>query len=101
MLADFVTRHSEINEVSGLDPSPVRGRHPEDRRWIAPDGPSLGLHQGQLLEPCIIVPAVTEVCLPHAAHSKVKALAPPREHRVSIGQLRRQSTSPVSATAAR
>src|SRR5208283_2942032 len=27
-------------------------------------------------EPCIIVPAVTEVCLPQAAHSKVKGFPP-------------------------
>src|SRR5271166_3624509 len=27
-------------------------------------------------EPCMIVPAVTEVCLPQAAHSKVKGFPP-------------------------
>ena len=74
-LVDFVTRHSEINEVSGLDPSPDA----DDILKIADRSRQTGRPWGYIrgnFEPCIIVPAVTEVCLPHAAHSKVKALPP-------------------------
>ena len=36
-------------------------------------------------DPCIMVPAVTEVCLPQAAHSKVKGF-PPCGHPFSWAQ---------------